>query len=564
MEKLKVKLLSPLEKAFIDREPFLCADCNDMIALKNETLSFQIAYTSEEFPNGFGFAMISVNSDIKEKIRVRKVSMIPGVYPAPADCDDNYISTTPGLFPDLLDEITDGNIPLLAGKWTALWVDVAIDGNTPAGKHAIEFIVSEKYSGETLAALSVVVKVLNAVMPKQKLIHTEWFHTDCLADYYGVDVFGEGHWRIIGNFIGECVKHGINMLLTPLFTPPLDTGVGLERTTVQLIDVALRNGEYSFGFDKLKRWVELCRQKGIEYFEMSHLYSQWGAKYAPKIMADVDGTYKRIFGWDTPAVSEGYKKFLRAFLSALTDKLRELRIAEQTYFHISDEPSLSQLDGYINAKGQIADLLEGFHIIDALSDFEFYKTGAVPKPIPATLQIKQFIDADIEGLWTYYCGGGGRGVSSRLMAMPSSRNRILAVQLYKYRIEGFLHWGFNFYNSVNSIKQINPFYDTGNGYGFASGDAYLVYPGKGGRPLGSIRLMVLFHAMQDLRAYELLESLAGRERVMEIIEDGIEEPIGFAEYPREPEYLMNLRRRIYVEIEKFEESNRCLTSLLSR
>jgi hypothetical protein len=551
MENLKVKLLSPLEKVFLDKEPFLCAHHDDMAALKNETLSFQIAYTSEEHPNSFGFALIKVNSEIKDKVRVRKVAMIPAVFPVQPGYDDNYISTAPGLFPDLLDEIIDGNIPLLAGKWTALWVDVMIDENTQSGTHDIEFIISDKYSGETPTALNVAVKVLDAVMPKQKLIHTEWFHADCLADYYGVEVFGEEHWRIIGNFIGECVKHGINMLLTPLFTPPLDTGVGLERTTVQLIDVAVRNGEYSFGFDKLERWVSLCRQKGVEYFEMSHLYSQWGARYAPKIMADVDGTYKRIFGWDTSAVSEGYKKFLRTFLPRLTDKLRELGIAERTYFHISDEPSLSQMDDYKSAKGQIADLLEGFHIIDALSDFEFYKTGAVPKPIPATLHIQQFIDAGIEGLWTYYCGGGGRDVSGRLMAMPSCRNRVLAVQLYKYKIEGFLHWGFNFYNSAYSIRQINPFYDTGNGYGFASGDAYLVYPGKGGRPLGSIRLMVFFHALQDLRAFELLESLAGRERVMEIIEDGIKEPISFAEYPREPEYLIGMRRRIYAEIEKW-------------
>jgi hypothetical protein len=550
MEKIKAKLLSPLEKVFLDREPFLCAVGEDMTALKNETLSFQIAYTSEEPPNGFGFALINVNSCIKDKVRVRKVAMIPAVYPAPANFDDNYISTTPGLFPDLLDGITDGNIPLLAGKWTALWVDVTTDENTPAGIHDVEFIISEKYSGVTLGTLNVAVKVLDAVMPKQKLIHTEWFYADCLADYYDVEVFGDKHWGIIENFIREYVKHGINMVLTPLFTPPLDTGVGLERTTVQLVDVAVRNGEYSFGFDKLERWVGLCRQKGIEYFEMSHLYSQWGAKYAPKIMADVDGTYKRIFGWDTPAVSESYKKFLRAFLPHLTDKLGEMGIAKRTYFHISDEPSLSQLDEYTSAKGQIADLLAGFQIIDALSNFEFYKTGAVPKPIPATFHTQQFIDSGIEGLWTYYCGDGGGGVSSRLMAMPSSRNRILAVQLYKYKIEGFLHWGFNFYNSVNSIRQINPFYDTGNGYGFSSGDAYLVYPGKGGRPLGSIRLMVLFHAMQDLRAYELLESLVGRKRVMELIEDGLEAPISFAEYPRNPEYLIGLRRKIYTEIEK--------------
>ena len=77
-----------------------------------------------------------------------------------------------------------------------------------------------------------------ARLPAQTLLHTEWFHADCLASYYGVAPLSEEHWRILENFIraaGE--EHGINMLLTPVFTPPLDTAVNGERLTVQLVDV---------------------------------------------------------------------------------------------------------------------------------------------------------------------------------------------------------------------------------------------------------------------------------------------------------------------------------------
>ena len=37
------------------------------------------------------------------------------------------------------------------------------------------------------------------------------------------------------------------MLLTPVFTPPLDTTVNGERLTVQLVDVRRDAGVYSFG-----------------------------------------------------------------------------------------------------------------------------------------------------------------------------------------------------------------------------------------------------------------------------------------------------------------------------
>ena len=53
----------------------------------------------------------------------------------------------------------------------------------------------------------------------------------------------------------NAADHGMNMILTPIFTPALDTAVGSERTTVQLLDV-YKNGEsYTFGFDRLIRWL---------------------------------------------------------------------------------------------------------------------------------------------------------------------------------------------------------------------------------------------------------------------------------------------------------------------
>src|SRR5690554_7174209 len=42
------------------------------------------------------------------------------------------------------------------------------------------------------------------------------------------------------------------------------------------------------------QWVEMCNRLGIEYFEFSHLFTQWGAAHAPKIMALVDGKLQQI------------------------------------------------------------------------------------------------------------------------------------------------------------------------------------------------------------------------------------------------------------------------------
>ena len=62
-------------------------------------------------------------------------------------------------------------------------------------------------------------------------------------------------------------------------------------------------------------------------------------------------------------------------------------------------------------------------------------------------------------------------------------------------------------------------------------------------------MMLADEAMSDLRALKLLESLTDKAFVMSIVEDGIA-PITFKEYPRNADYLIDLRRRVNSEIEK--------------
>lgn len=340
------------------------------------------------------------------------------------------------------------------------------------------------------------------------------------------------------------------MMLTPLFTSPLDTAIGLERTTCQLIDVEVKDGEYVFGFEKLKRWINLCKKCGIEYFEMSHLFSQWGAKYAPKVVATVNGKKEKIFGWHTPAVGE-YTKFLESFLPQLTAKLREWEIADVTYFHISDEPREEHLESYKAAKESLGNMLDGFHTFDALSSYEFYRHGLIDKPVPGNNEIEEFLANGLTDMWTYYCTGQFYEVSNRFMSMPSARNRIYGVQLYKYEIIGVLHWGYNFYNSQYSIEHINPYEVTDAAGAFPSGDPFLVYPGENGQPEESLRMMVHDEAMTDLRALKLLESLTSREHVMELIEGNLPEPLTFKRYPKSDMYLIQLRDRVNREIKEF-------------
>src|SRR6185437_4292498 len=97
------------------------------------------------------------------------------------------------------------------------------------------------------------------------------------------------------------------------------------------------------------------------------------------------------------------------------------------------------------AQSMVADLLEGRRIVDALSDFAFYDSGAVQVPVVATDAIAAFLESRPAELWAYYCVSQDRDVANRFFALPSARNRVIGHQLFRFGIQGFLHWGFNFY-----------------------------------------------------------------------------------------------------------------------
>ena len=137
-----------------------------------------------------------------------------------------------------------------------------------------------------------------------------------------------------------------------------------------------------------------------------------------------------------------------------------------------------------------------------------------------------------------------------MFSQPSQRNRVLGVLLYKYDAEGFLQWGHNFWYSQYSKREINPYKVTDAGNAFPSGDAFVVYPGKKGEPLNSLRHKVFFDGFQDLRALRLLESLTSREYALNLIEKDLDVPLSFNCYPTHQAWLLDLRERINKAIEE--------------
>jgi len=357
-----------------------------------------------------------------------------------------------------------------------------------------------------------------------------------------VEIYSKEHWALLDKYMRMAAEHGMNMILTPVFTPALDTEIGKERPCTQLVEITKNDAGYHFDFARLARWVETAKDCGISKFEISHFFTQWGAKCAPNIYVTENGERKLKFGWHTAATDPEYAALLHALLPQLLTFFEEVGVEKSDLmFHISDEPSEEHKADYLKAKAVVEPYLPGCILRDALSSYDYYTEGLVKHPVVATNHITPFIENDVPDLWAYTCCGQCVDVGNRFLAMPSNRNRILGVQMWKYHITGFLHWGYNFWNSQLSKAVIDPFKVTDAGGAFPGGDGFSVYPGENGPP-PSLRQKVFAMALYDMRALSLAEEKLGRESVLKLLGDG--ESMTFANYPRTSSYLPDLRERV--------------------
>ena len=83
---------------------------------------------------------------------------------------------------------------------------------------------------------------------------------------------------------------------------------------------------------------------------------------------------------------------------------------------------------------------------------------------------------------------------------------------------------------------------------FQSGDSFIVYPSKDGKPLDSLRHEVLFEGLQDYAALKMLEEKIGRDAVVKMIDNAAGRDLRFDDYPRGKEFLENLRAEMIEKI----------------
>ena len=504
--------------------------------LKNRPFSFQALYRSN---TDSSCEPVSISAESELPIEAWRVDSVAVEHTRAGSEEDGYESTLPGLYPDILmprpaapeidsadtawnrktylEKDTDNLLNASAFCYKSVWFTVNPDSKPlDAGTYEIKIKLTSLVNLSVIAEESITLEIIDALLPEQTAYYTNWFHVDCVCDMFGVKPYSNAFYKIFDEYIKNMTRHRQNTLLLPAFTPPLDTAVGAERANVQLVDIERTEEGWSFGFDKMRRFVRHARKHGIKIFEHCHLFSQWGAKAAPNIY-DKDGN--RIFGYDTDASGEEYASFIRAYLIEFFKFAKAEKINKSIIFHISDEPKESQLDSYRAAHDKVSDLLEGNPICDAMSVLDFAKAGLVDHSI---LTVNHMEGYDFESpykIWLYYTGGEAK-TSNRKISNTAAATAVIGVHMYKYKALGFLQWAYNFYYDRLSFGFADPKMNV-SAYKNFPGIAYLCYPinSKGKvSVVPSIREKLMGEGMDDLRALCLLESLIGREKTLTVCE----------------------------------------------
>ena len=161
---MRIKLISSLEKCFLDDDIALKQEYKSGSCFKNEIFRFGCCYILDEICDNKRNAVLKVESPIAEYIDVRRVEQIPVQLPVcRLNFDEDYLRTTPGLYPDLLLPIEKNPRVVLTNTLKSLFVEVDTKGEVQAGVYPITLLFNDADNGEKIAEATFQLEIIDEI-----------------------------------------------------------------------------------------------------------------------------------------------------------------------------------------------------------------------------------------------------------------------------------------------------------------------------------------------------------------------------------------------------------------
>lgn len=125
------------------------------------------------------------------------------------------------MFPDVLYPIENNSIKAKFSRYHSLWISINIPKECTAGDYDIK-ITFENRAFNIKKSKTMKIHVVDAVLPNQEILYTQWIHPNAMADYYGIKMFSEKYWDMLEKFIKCAKNNGVNMIFIPLSSEYVD------------------------------------------------------------------------------------------------------------------------------------------------------------------------------------------------------------------------------------------------------------------------------------------------------------------------------------------------------
>lgn len=358
---------------------------------------------------------------------------------------------------------------------------------------------------------------------------------DQIERYFGNDYcrYSDKWWDLMGEFADSCRRNRNNYLTVPTVNLLYDGGTVLNP-----------DGSYTFNWEKFDQFVSFMLSenwiKGLVGNQLAYRPS-WEKPYLAYIIGcNEDGT---AIGKNVDIASDEAANWFSQFLPALQEHLDSktitgtqktwLDIWEQT---IVDEPYSSQNSAaWVSLYNYVAQYAPSFKTQEAiqtrgyLENYEGKMDCWIPQLDVLENNLSYFKTRQNLGdeVWFYTCLAPKGNYLNRFIDQPVWMGRSLMWLVYRYGVEGYLHWG---WNAWHYAQPRDPY-----------GDCYSVWPDvENGTITETIRLTALRDGAEE---YELLRIL---ERTQPAAADALCEQVvkSGTQYTSDPEALRDIRNTL--------------------
>jgi hypothetical protein len=434
---------------------------------------------------------------------------------------DERVAQAPASIPDPFWE--SPTLPVTAAQPQPLWIEIQVPAGAATGDYAGHLRVA---ADDTTFELPLTLHVWDFDIPQERhLSVVNWWQ----FPGPGFESHGPDDWDLLRRFAEFLVEHRQTDLAAPIsrIRESGDAATG-----------------YTHDTSGLERFAEVAFAAGIRQIHLHSVGRRTADILDPNCRVEPDEpNLRRLAAWDKVIQRRGWQ---RRFVTSIVD-----------------EPFIYYEDSYQAIVDRVHALAPSVRCLEAVEAEYLGKLDVyVPKLSHLSLWYPRFDQARREGaeLWFYVCCHPLGRYPNRFLDQSLLKARVLFWIHYLYNLDGYLHWGLNYYAG-------DPYTQEGISKDLPLGDRAIVYPGKD-RLLGSLRFSAQRDGLQDFEYLRVLEDrlravkqqigpdafwLDPRQRSLELCRRVL---WSFHDHTRDPQVLLDTRRAIAEDIEALQNAPR--------